>query len=372
MSEQRTGFVWHEIYMWHNTGSYAGVMPYGNPVQPGTHVENPETKRRFRNLLEVSGMLEQLHQITAREATEEEILRFHTPQYLEKLKGMSEGSGGDAGVFTPMGRGSYDIARLSAGGVLSALEAIMAGTVKNAYALVRPPGHHCLADEGMGFCLLGNTVIAGKHALEHFGLERIATVDWDVHHGNGTQSGFYNDPRALTISIHQDCCFPPDSGYVHENGEGEGEGFNINIPLPPGCGVGAYEAAFDRVVLPALQAYQPQLIIVPSGFDAGTFDPLGRMQMHSDGYRSLTRKLMTFADEVCDGRILMCHEGGYNGDTVPFYGLAVVETLSGIKSNADDPFLELMAGQAGQQLQPHQAEAIADAETLVDKLKQAL
>jgi len=368
MSSKKTGFVWHEIYMWHNTGNYAGVMPYGNPVQPGTHVENPETKRRFRNLLEVSGLLKQLQPITAREATEEEILRFHTRDYLEKIKALSANGGGDAGFYTPMGDGSYEIARLSAGGLLAALEAIMSGAVSNAYALVRPPGHHALANEGMGFCLFGNAVIAGKHALESYGLERIATVDWDVHHGNGTQSGFYNDPRALTISIHQDCCFPPNSGHLHENGEGEGEGFNINIPLPAGSGVGAYEAAFDRVVIPALKAYRPQLIIVPSGLDAGAYDPLGRMQMHSGGYRSLTKKLKNVADEVCDGRILMCHEGGYDEDALPFMGLAILEELSGIRTSVEDPFLEMMAGLGGQQLQPHQEEVITAAQQLVNKL----
>ena len=362
MSNKKTGFVWHEIYMWHNTGNYAGVMPYGNPVQPGTHVENPETKRRFRNLLEVSGLLQQLQPIAAREATEQEILRFHTAQYLERIKALSFNIGGDAGIFTPMGTGSYEIARLSAGGVLAALEAIMSGEVKNAYALVRPPGHHALADDGMGFCIFGNAVIAGKHALEHYGLERIATVDWDVHHGNGTQSGFYDDPRALTISLHQDNCFPPDSGHLHENGEGRGKGYNINIPLPAGSGVGAYETAFDRVVIPALQAYQPQLIIVPCGFDAGAYDPLGRMQMHSGGYRSLTKKLMEVADKQCEGRILVCHEGGYNGDTLPFMGLAVLEELSGIRTSVEDPFLEMMAGLGGQQLLPHQEQIIAAAQ----------
>ena len=368
MNKGKTGFVWHELYMWHNTGNYAGPLAYGNPVQPGTHIENPETKRRFRNLLEVSGLYDSLEKIQPRKATDEEVLRFHTPEYLERIKGLSEGDGGEAGFSTLVGRDSYNIALLSAGGVLAGLEAIMSGQVKNAYALVRPPGHHALPDAGMGFCLLGNAVITGKHALEHFGLERIATVDWDVHHGNGTQTGFYNDPRALTISVHQDCCFPPDSGHVHENGDGEGEGYNINIPLPAGSGVGAYEAVFDRVVVPALQAYKPQLIIVPSGFDAGDFDPLGRMQMHSGGFRALTKKLMAVADEVCDGRILMCHEGGYNAETAPFYGLAIVEQLSGIQTGVEDPFLALMAGQSGQMLLPHQDKMIMEAEKLLEGL----
>ena len=358
MSTRRTGFVCHELYMWHNTGNYAGIMPYGNPVQPYEHAENPETKRRFRNLVEVSGLLKQLTVIEPRLATEAEILRFHTREHLERVRSLSAGIGGDAGPFTPMGHGSYEIAMLSAGGVLAALEAIMAGQVSNAYALVRPPGHHAVADMGMGFCIFGNAAIAGFHALEHYGLDRIAFVDWDVHHGNGTQSAFWSDPRALTISVHQDNCFPPDSGHVHERGEGAGEGFCINVPLPPGSGTGAYEAAWDRIVLPALRAYRPQLIILPSGFDAGAYDPLGRMQMHSGGYRALTQRMVTVADELCGGRLLLSHEGGYHAPTAPFYGLAVLEELRGIRSGVEDPFEPIMAGLGGQDLQAHQSAAI--------------
>ena len=371
-SNARTGFVCHELYMWHNTGNYAGIMPYGNPVQPYEHAENPETKRRFRNLVEVSGLLKHLQALEPREATEEEVLRFHTRAHLEKVRELSAGIGGDAGPFTPLGRGSYEIAMLSAGGVLAALEAIMDGRVRNAYALVRPPGHHALADMGMGFCLFGNAAIAGFHAFAKYGLERIAFVDWDVHHGNGTQSAFWEDPRALTISIHQDNCFPPDSGHVHEIGAGAGEGFNINIPLPPGSGVEAYESAYDRVILPALRAYKPQLIVVPSGFDAGAYDPLGRMQMHSGGYRALTRRMMAVADELCGGRLLLCHEGGYHAPTVPFYGLAVLEELSGVKTGVQDPFEPIMAGLGGQELQPHQAAAIETAARGLDRLAGAL
>jgi acetoin utilization deacetylase AcuC-like enzyme len=343
-------------------------MPPGGPVQPYLHAENPETKRRIRNLLEVSGLLDKLKPIPAVEATEEQLLRVHTREYLDRLAAMSAETGGDAGVFTPFGKDSYRIARLSAGGVIAAVDAVLDAAVDNAYALVRPPGHHALADCGMGFCLLCNGAIAGMHALEARGLKRIAFVDWDVHHGNGTQAAFWENPRALTISLHQDNCFPPESGPLEDNGAGPGKGFNINIPLPPGSGVGAYEAAFERVVVPALRAYRPELIIVPSGFDAGAFDPLGRMQMHSGGYRNLTRSLMRAADELCGGRIVMCHEGGYDAPTVPFYALAVIETLAGESSGVDDPFLEIMAGQGGQSLQPHQDEAIRRAEALLANL----
>jgi acetoin utilization deacetylase AcuC-like enzyme len=363
-----TGFIYHELYMWHNTGNFAGAIPYGNPVQPYEHAENPETKRRFRNLLEVSGLLKQLTIVEPREATDEEILRFHTKDYLEKIRSMNDDYAGETGMWTPMGRGSFEIAKLAAGGVIEAVDAVLDGKINNAYALVRPPGHHAVPDMGMGFCIFGNAVIAGEHALQVRKLDRIATVDWDVHHGNGTQHGFWENPNALTISIHQDNNFPPNSGHLHEQGEGAGEGFNINIPLPPGSGVGAYEATFDRVVIPALQAYKPDLIIVPSGFDAGAWDPLGRQMMTSEGFRSLTKKLMAVADEVCEGRMVMCHEGGYNGSTVPFFGLAVMEELSGISTGTEDPFEALLSGLGYQALQPHQDAIIKEAEGLLAKL----
>ena len=364
----RTGLVFHELYMWHNTGNFAGIMPYGNPVQPYKHAENPETKRRFRNLLEVSGLIKELEPVQARPATEKEILRFHTKGHLDNIRSLNDSIGANAGAFAPMGTGSYDIAMLSAGGVIEAVDAVLDGRVQNAYALVRPPGHHALADLAMGFCLFGNAAIAGLHALDVRGLDRIAFVDWDVHHGNGTQAAFWEDPRALTISVHQDNCFPPDSGHITETGEGAGAGYNINIPLPPGSGVGAYEATFDRVVIPALEKFEPQMIIVPSGFDAGAHDPLGRQMMTSEAYRLLTRKLKGVAEESCDGRIAMCHEGGYNAPTVPFYGLAVVEELSGIPTGVVDPFQEILAGLGQQDLQPHQDKVIREAERLLDDL----
>lgn len=363
-----TGFVFHELYLWHNTGNHAGVMPYGNPVEPYEHVENPATKRRVRNLMEVSGLLEQLGHIKPRPATDEEVQRVHTRAHLEHVRSLNKMLGVDAGVFAPMGCGSFDIAMLAAGGVIEAVDAVLDRRVTNAYALVRPPGHHAMPDRAMGFCLFGNAAIAGRHALAVRGLHRIAFVDWDVHHGNGTQAAFYDDPRALTISIHQDRCFPSDSGFLAETGDGGGRGFNINVPLPPGSGVGAYEAVFDRVVLPALEKYRPEMIFVPSGFDAGAYDPLGRQMMTSEGYRALTRRLMRFAGECCDGRIVMCHEGGYSAPTVPFFAHAVIETLAGIDTGLVDPFQEILGNLGQQELQPHQDALITQAAALLDAL----
>ncbi|MEZ5774068.1 MAG: class II histone deacetylase [Hyphomicrobiaceae bacterium] len=364
-----TGFVFHELYLWHNTQNWAQVFEPGLTIQPGEHAENPETKRRFRNLVEVSGLSDHLVMLKPRYATDDEIARFHTREHIAHIKALSEIGYGDAGKnLTPMGKGSYEIALLAAGGAIVAFDAVIEGRVRNAYALIRPPGHHATATTAMGFCLFGNAVVAIHHARVKHGLKRVATVDWDVHHGNGTQSAFYADPGVLTISLHQDNLFPPSSGSLAETGQGAGQGYNINIPLPPGSGNGAYVAAFERVVLPALKRFRPELIVVPSGFDGSGVDPLGRQMISSDAYRAMTRMLLEAADELCGGRLVMTHEGGYSATYVPYCGLAVLEEMSGIRTHVQDPWAPLMAEWGYQDLQPHQAAIIDKAATLIEAI----
>lgn len=353
-----TGFLSHERYFWHDTRSAGLFLPAGGAIEPDEHPENPRTKRRFRNLLEVSGLLEQLVPLAPRAATEAEIVRFHDAAYVARVRELSAAGGGDAGELTPFGPGSYEIALLSAGGVIAAVDAVFAGRVRNVYALVRPPGHHAERDRGRGFCLFGNVAIAAMHARATHGLSRIAVVDWDVHHGNGTQQAFWSDPSVLTISLHQDRYYPQETGAASEVGEGAGRGFNLNVPLPPGCGAGAYRAAMERVVLPALRAYRPELVIVASGFDGGVTDPLGRMLLHSRSYREMTRDLVKLAEDVSGGRLVLAHEGGYSTGYVPFCGLAVMEELSGITTGVEDPFLSFFEGMAGHDLLSHQESAI--------------
>ena len=365
----KTGWLSHELYLWHNTWNWAQIFPPGLTVQPGTHAENPETKRRFRNLLEVSGIAEELQNIKPVAATVDDIARFHTREYIDRIKRLSEGSGGDASYLSPFGTGSFEIALLSAGGLMTAFDAVLQGHVKNAYSLVRPPGHHATSDEGLGFCIFGNVAVAIKHAQDVHQIGRIATVDWDVHHGNGTQSAFYNESEVLTISLHQDNLFPPDSGSFDENGEGDGEGYCLNVPLPPGCADDAYIDAFERVVIPALDRFKPEMIVVSSGFDASGVDPLGRMMLTSEAYRKMTGMLMASADQHCDGRLLMSHEGGYSETHVPYCGLAVLEELSGCRSHIDDPWLPLMSNWGQTELQPHQVMAIDRGAALVGRIK---
>lgn len=364
----QTGFVWHEVYGWHEPGVAAGFFPPGGYVQPDRHAENADTKKRLAELVAVSGLGENLVRIGALPATMEDLGRFHTAEYIDRVMALSEGRGGEIGELTSFSHGGFEIAALSAGGVIELARAVWQGRVSNGYALCRPPGHHAEAETGRGFCIFGNAVIAIKRLQNEFGVERIATFDWDVHHGNGTQKAFYGDPGVLTMSIHQDRYYPPDMGMTSENGEGAGQGFNINIPLPPGSGHGAYLSALERVVVPALERYRPQLIVVPSGFDANAMDPLGRMLLHSETYREMTRLLMAAAASICDGKLVMCHEGGYSTAYVPFCGLAVLEELSGIRTAVEDPFLGFFQGMPGQLLESHQTTAIDAAAALVQAI----
>ena len=361
----KTGWNFHELYLWHETGPASQFFPASLTVEAGEHAENAATKRRFRNLMEVSGLTDQLVSVKSTPIEEEDLARFHTLDYIRRIKALSDDRGGDASYLTPFGRGSYEIACLAAGGTYALMDKVLSGEIDNGYALVRPPGHHAEADKGMGFCLFGNIPVAILKARTKHRFDRVATVDWDVHHGNGTQAAFWSDPGVLTISLHQERLYPHDSGDREERGEGAGFGYNINIPLPAGSGHSAYIAAFEQVVLQALRAYKPELIVVPSGFDASGADPLGRMMIHSETYREMTRMLMGAADELCGGRLMMSHEGGYSAAYVPYCGLAVMEQLSGIKTHIDDPFLPVFENYAGQRLRSWQQEAIAQAAELI-------
>jgi acetoin utilization deacetylase AcuC-like enzyme len=290
-------------------------------------------------------------------------LRWHDPAYVEHIRTLSEDRGGEAGEATPFGAGSYEIACLAVGGCLAATEAVMRREVRNAYVLVRPPGHHAERDAGRGFCIFANIALSAMYAREVLGVERIAVVDWDVHHGNGTEHAFYNDPNVLTISVHQDNLYPLFSGSAEDRGSGDGEGANLNVPLPAGSGEGAYLAALRRVVLPALEAFRPEVVFLASGFDASAYDPLGRKLLTSESFRQMTRELLEIVDDLCDGRLVACHEGGYSSMYVPFCGLATIEELSGVRSSVADPFLPLVESIAGHELLPHQEAAIAAAET---------
>jgi len=370
----KTGLIWSERFLWYDFGSYARLFNNTPYVEPGTAVETPESKRRIMNLLAVTSMTEHLQIIPPELATKQELALFHTPEYIDKVESLSSGNGGDAGLMAPVPRYGYDIARLAVGGTKTAIDAVLAGAVKNAYALVRPPGHHAEKDSGMGLCVFANVAVAVKAAMREHDLKRVAIVDWDAHHGNGTESAFINDPAVLTISIHQDLLIQ-GRGAVEDNGQGEGVGFNINIPLPPGSGPGAYLASFERVVMPAIRRFAPELIVIASGLDAASNDPTARMMLNVDSYRRLTRMMMELAEDVCDGRLVLSHEGGYDATLAPFCALAIFEELSGVRagmSKGGNPFAS--GGRPldkYQKLLPHQDECIKSAEKLLGVLYRA-
>lgn len=350
--------------MWHDTGSGASELPAGGWLEPGEHSENPATKRRLKNLLDATGLTDELLVLAPRPATTEELLRVHTETYVDRIRELSQGRGGDAGSEAPFGNGSYEIAQLAAGGTITAIDAVLEGTVANAYALVRPPGHHALPDLGMGFCIFANIAVGIRHVQPVRGIGRVAVVDWDVHHGNGTQAVFWDDPSVLTISLHQDGLYPSRSGRLRDIGGPAGSGTTLNVPLPAGSGTGAYLAALDQVVVPALEAFAPELIVIACGFDAGALDPLGRMLLPAAAFGEMTARLLAAADGLCGGRLVASHEGGYSAGHVPFCGLAVIETLAGRSAGIDDPFAYL--GQVpGQAIEPHQQAAVDAAAALV-------
>jgi acetoin utilization deacetylase AcuC-like enzyme len=366
----KTGYVYHELFGWHDTGTNAGFFPSdpARGLQPYLNYENPETKKRIHELIVVSGLIDHLQRIPARHATNEELLLVHPQSYLTNLKKISESRlGGDAGDGeTPLAKGGYEIGTLAVGAVTALAQAVVSGEVDNGYALVRPPGHHAIRAGGMGYCLFSNLGIALSVIKRDYPDIRIATVDWDVHHGNGTQEIFYEDPNVLTISLHQDRLYPRESGDRSERGSGAGLNTNINIPLPAGTGNGGYLYAFQEVVLPALKKFKPDLIAVASGFDSSVYDPLGRMMLTANGYAQLTKMLMQSAAESANHKLMIAHEGGYNAVYSPFCGLFVLQQLSGIYK-LGDPF-DHTENYPGQALYDHQKSEVDESAKLLSAL----
>lgn len=342
----RTGFFWDEQCFWHSGGNYAFTLPIGGLVQPlaaGGLPESPETKRRLKNLMDVTGLTSELDARSAPLATREMLQRVHPDSYLDAFKRTSDAGGGELGHHTPFGQGGYEIAALSAGLAVGAVDAVASGALTNAYALSRPPGHHCTADAPMGFCLLANIAIAIEAARAQGLINRVAVVDWDVHHGNGTESIFYDRDDTLTISLHQEKNYPLHTGALTDRGTGAGEGFALNLPMLAGSGHTAYLHAMDRVVIPALEAFAPDMIIVACGFDAASPDPLACMQATAETFGTMTVKIKQTAERLCDGKLAMVHEGGYSEVYVPFCGHATLTALSGSTITAPDPMAEVMA-----------------------------
>ncbi|MBA3870318.1 MAG: histone deacetylase [Anaerolineae bacterium] len=290
---------------------------------------HPEHAGRIRAVwteLDKTGLSTRMQKIDAPAVAEEWILNVHTPKYLELLHWIEQHPP-QTGVHhldpdTYAGATSFEIAKLSAGGVVQAVDEVLSGRVNNALAAVRPPGHHAMPDHAMGFCLLGNVPIATRYAQKQFGIERVMIVDFDVHHGNGTEAMLYDDPTTLFISSHQ-YPFYPGTGALTDTGTGKGTGYTINIPLAAGHGDNSYAAFYEQIIWPAAERFKPELIIVSAGFDAHWLDPIAGMRLTLTGYAHLTRELIKMAEKFCDGKIVFAMEGGYNLDALS-HGMANV------------------------------------------------
>ena len=354
-----TAYVTDELCFWHDPGNYALMLKPGGFVEPyNRHIENADPKRRLHNLIQQSGLVHDLKVIPARDAQVHELTRLHSASYVAKVEQIALAGGGDTGIGAPISSNGWAAARRSAGCALTAVDAVMQGQAQMAYALTRPPGHHAEPEQGMGFCVFANAALAAAHAIEVHGLKRVAIVDWDVHFGNGTQKCFENRSDVLTISVHQQAGYLFVKGEADELGQGQGAGYNINIPLPPGCGFGAYRESFEKVILPALDAYQPELIIVACGYDAGRFDPLGRMLLDGVAFRWMTDAVLAMARKHAQGRVVMTHEGGYCPVSVPFWGMSVLEQMTGLKTEVVCPFTGQHDQMPAQKLQTEQARLV--------------
>jgi acetoin utilization deacetylase AcuC-like enzyme len=275
---------------------------------PGHHPERPE--RLIAARAGAHGARGTTFQgVTAQSATDEDLARVHDPRFIEALTKLR----GESGYLDPdtyVSAQSVDVARLAAGSLVAMVDAMIDGPIAKGVALLRPPGHHAKPDRAMGFCLLNNVAVAAAHARAR-GIGRIAVVDWDVHHGNGTQEMFWRDASVLYLSTHQ---FPfyPGTGDLDEVGEGDGEGYTVNVPLDAGSGDAVYASAFERVLLPVLEAYAPELVLVSAGFDAAARDPLAQMELSSDAYGWMSRAVARVTEASSRGRMALVLEGGYD------------------------------------------------------------
>ena len=330
---RKTGFVYSPEYLKHNTGS---------------HPENSSRLTAIINWIEKENLTEKLINLTPIPATVEQISLIHDKEYIHNVKeacdnlisplppltspfspplegGEGEvvkGGRGELDADTVISEDSYDAALLAAGGVITGVDAVFEGKIHNAFCCVRPPGHHAEKKRAMGFCIFNNIAIGAKYAQKMYNVKRVFIIDWDVHHGNGTQNAFYYDSTVFYTSTHQEYLFP-GTGRSDETGNGDGKGFTMNLPLPHGEGDKEYISLFKKRIYPEIINYKPDLIMISAGFDAHIDDPLGSMNITSEGFGKLTDIICEASDKVCKGRIVSVLEGGYNlealGESVVFH-----------------------------------------------------
>lgn len=308
---QKTALIYHPDYLKHDTGP--------------EHPERPDRLRASLAALQQSNVWEQLIHLDPTPASVEQVAYAHNQGYSEHIRQFCEAEV-PLTHDTPVGHESYDIALLSTGGVLCAAEAVVTKKAKNAFAMVRPPGHHATPGHSMGFCLFNNIAIAARYLQREHDVGKVAIVDWDVHHGNGTQDIFYKDESVFFFSIHQYPLYP-GTGSQYEKGEGEARGTTLNVQMPAEIGDDEYITIFEDVLIPALQDYSPEFILISAGFDAHYLDPLAQINLTADGFSILTDLVLDVADEIASGNVVSALEGGYSLEGISESVVAHVERL---------------------------------------------
>ncbi|MGQ9640051.1 MAG: histone deacetylase family protein [Candidatus Bathyarchaeia archaeon] len=311
-----TGLVYHPTYLKHDTG-------WGHP-------ERPERISGIIQALKERGLMDNpnITVLKPEPANVEDLTSIHTEQYIEKVRLISS-QGVSLTPDTPAGPETFEIARLSAGGAIHAGEAVVEGKVRNSFALIRPPGHHAGRDYGGGFCYFNNVAVMIEYLRKNFGMRRFMIIDWDVHHGNGTQDIFYSDPSVLYFSTHQMPLYP-GTGHITEIGEGEGRGYTVNLPLPAGTSGDVYDQVLTDLIIPLTEAFKPEMITVSAGFDAYFADPIANLQFTIQTYINITSRLIELTDKICKGRLTMVLEGGYNLKALPKIVVGVISTMAGL------------------------------------------
>ncbi len=295
--------------------------------ETGSHPERPARLQAIEQMLNSTGLARRCPAGDCRPATDDELTRIHTAEHVAEIIRFAAAGGGPIEADTVVSPASADVARLAAGTACAAVDAVLTGDSPHALVLARPPGHHAVPDAPMGFCLFNNIAVAAAHARMNHGLERVLIVDWDVHHGNGTQDAFYDDPHVTFFSSHR-YPFYPGSGARDETGTGRGLGATFNLPLPFGISRKEFKESFAARLTDAADRSRPQLVLISAGFDAHVADPVGSLSLESEDFADLTRFVLDVANTHCEGRIVSLLEGGYNPPMLAESVQAHLETLS--------------------------------------------
>ena len=314
--KSKTGFVYHPDYLKHNTGE-----------------RHPENSGRLVHLLEhlrETETLQELEHIKPYNSSPKWIKLVHSPNYIKSIEDACKNGVEMLDADTIISRDSYDVALLAVGGVLAGVDAVIKNKVENAFCAVRPPGHHAEYERAMGFCIFNNIAVASRYIQKKHNLKKVLIVDWDAHHGNGTQNAFYQDPSVYYFSVHQSPHYP-GTGKEEEIGEKEGEGFTLNMPMAAGSGDVEYLEAFENILYPAAKQFSPDFVLISAGFDGHKDDPLSNLNLTAEGYQNLTRIIMDLSKECCQGKLVSILEGGYNIKAFSESVEAHITTLMGME-----------------------------------------